>query len=383
VIRLLIVDDSALMRKLLGGIFSAEGDFEIRLARNGVEALAEMRDFQPQVVTLDINMPEMDGLTCLDRIMVEQPCAVVMLSSLTEDGADATLEALRLGAVDFVAKPSGAVSLAIDQLAPLLVEKVRTAAGARIKRSLRLTERVRLRAGSTRTRVVPSAAPATSPARPEPLATEASGALDGMVLVGTSTGGPPALEAVLSALPEGFAWPVLVAQHMPSTFTGTLARRLNKLCALEVVEVSRPTPILAGHVYIGRGDADIVVSIRAGAAVVMSAPARPDYPWHPSVDRLVTSALEQVGAGSLIGVLMTGMGRDGAEAMTRLRGEGGRTIAEAEETAIVWGMPGELVKAGGAEFVVPLDGIADRVVAIVDEAARAAGAARRLRSGAN
>jgi two-component system chemotaxis response regulator CheB len=152
---------------------------------------------------------------------------------------------------------------------------------------------------------------------------------------------------------------------MPATFTGPLARRLNGLCALEILEVTRPTPIVPGQVYIGKGDADIVVAARPGGLVALAAPSRPDYPWHPSVDRLVTTALDQVGAPRLIGVLMTGMGRDGADAMTRLRREGGRTIAEAEETAIVWGMPGELVKAGGADLVVPLDDIAGHMIALV------------------
>ena len=142
-IRLLIADDSALMRKLLEGIFLAEGDFDIRLARNGNEALELVRAFDPQIVTLDVQMPGMDGLTCLSRIMIEAPRPVVMISSLTAEGAEATLEAIELGAVDFIAKPSGAVSLEIDRLRPLVVEKVRAAASARIRRSLRLTERVR------------------------------------------------------------------------------------------------------------------------------------------------------------------------------------------------------------------------------------------------
>ncbi len=144
-IRLLIADDSALMRKLLEGIFLEEGDFDIRLARDGTEAIQLVHAFDPQVVTLDVQMPGMDGLTCLSRIMIEAPRPVVMISSLTEEGAEATLEAIELGAVDFIAKPGGAVSLEIDRLRPLLVAKVRAAAGARIRRTLRLTERVRHR----------------------------------------------------------------------------------------------------------------------------------------------------------------------------------------------------------------------------------------------
>jgi two-component system chemotaxis response regulator CheB len=357
VIKLLVVDDSALVRKLLGQAFAGEVDFEVEFARDGLEALGKLASFQPDVITLDVHMPQMDGLACLDRIMVERPCPVVMVSSLTEDGAEATLEALRLGAVDFVPKPTGAVSLHMDQLAPELVAKVRAAAGARLRSSLRLKERVRHRIGGS----APPPKRRTFSASPMPV-TVASG--DGLVLVGVSTGGPPALEALLTPLPEDFPWPILVAQHMPATFTGPLARRLDGLCKIGVAEVQRPTVLASGCAYIGRGDADLIVSRRAGQLVAMSAPVRPGYPWHPSADRLVRSAMDELPPGQLIGVLMTGMGDDGAEAMALLHAQGGRTIAEAEETAVVWGMPGELVKAGGADWVLPLPRIAERLRAL-------------------
>jgi two-component system chemotaxis response regulator CheB len=358
VIKLLIVDDSALMRRLIGRVFAEQGDFEVAFARNGIEALDRLRDFQPDVVTLDIHMPHMDGLTCLDRIMVERPCPVIMVSSMTAVGADETLEAMQLGAVDFVLKPGGAVSLAMDELAPLLIEKVRAGAKARLRRSLRLAERLRLQASGGW-----PAQPALM--RRSAIAAEPDtdvGPVDGVVLVGASTGGPPALDALLSALPATFPWPVLVAQHMPALFTGPLARRLDTLCALTVVEVTRQMPLAAGHVYIGRGEADILVGMRAGGPVVMAAPALATYRWHPSVDRLVLSAMEHLDASRLIGVLMTGMGNDGASSLTQLRTQGGRTIAEAEETAVIWGMPGALVKAGGAQSVLPLDRIGRRLV---------------------
>lgn len=350
-IKILVVDDSALMRKLLGQVLAAEPDFEVRFARNGVEALDQLANFEPDVITLDIHMPQMDGLACLDRIMVERPRPVVMVSSLTAAGADATLEALRLGAVDFVAKPAGAVSLHIESMAAELVEKVRAAAQAKLKASLRLKERVRHRIG---TRATVGAKPKALPRQAR--VPQASG--DGLVLVGTSTGGPPALETLLTALPAGFPWPVLVAQHMPATFTGPLARRLDNLCAVTVQEVAQPTLLRPGHVYIGRGDADLIVARRAAGLVAMAAPAQAGYPWHPSADRLVRSAMDHLLASQLIGILMTGMGNDGAEAMALLHRQGGCTIAEAEETAVVWGMPGELVRRDGADFVVPLPAIA-------------------------
>jgi two-component system chemotaxis response regulator CheB len=193
----------------------------------------------------------------------------------------------------------------------------------------------------------------------EPLAGE------GYVLVGTSTGGPPALEALLVPLPASFPWPILVAQHMPAGFTGPLAKRLDGICELNVLEAVSPMKMQAGCVYIGRGDADIVVSKRPSGLVVMAVPASAAFPWHPSTDRLVRSAMAHIPARQLVGVLMTGMGNDGAQAMTELHAAGGTTIAEAEETAIVWGMPGELVRAGGASWVAPLPKIAHRLQKLV------------------
>ena len=356
-IRLLVVDDSALVRKLLGQVFAGEADFEVQFARDGLEALGLLASFAPDVITLDVHMPQMDGLACLDRIMVERPCPVVMVSALTADGAEATLEALRLGAVDFVPKPGRAMSLHMDELAPELVARVRAAAGARLRPSLRLKDRVRHRIAGA---VAPPARAAGSEAEARPVA--ATG--DGLVLVGVSTGGPPALEALLTPLPASFPWPILIAQHMPASFTGPLSRRLDGLCAVNVMEVLRPTLLQPGGVYIGRGDADLIVSRRGAGLVAMAAPAQRDYPWHPSTDRLVRSAMDLLPGSQLIGVLMTGMGNDGAEAMALLRQRGGHTIAEAEETAVVWGMPGELVKLGGADWIVPLPRIAERLEAL-------------------
>jgi two-component system, chemotaxis family, protein-glutamate methylesterase/glutaminase len=355
VIKILVVDDSALVRKLIGQAFSTEADFEVRFARNGREALAAIASSRPDVVTLDVHMPEMDGLACLDRIMIETPCPVVMVSSMTAAGADATLEALRLGAVDFVAKPTGAVSLRFDDVARLLIEKVRAAAGARLKTSLRLRERVRFRIGdSTR-----------GPRKTSTKKAKQASKGEGLVLVGTSTGGPPALEALITGLPASFPWPIIVAQHMPASFTGPLARRLDGISQLVVQEVRDPVALKPGNVYIGRGDADVIVSRRGAGLVAMAAPAQADYPWHPSTDRLVRSALNYMAPSQLIGILMTGMGNDGAEAMALMHTSGGRTIAEAEETAVVWGMPGELVKANGADFVVPLHKIAAHLMKLV------------------
>ena len=359
-IRLLVADDSALMRKLLEGIFRDEGDFDIQLARNGAEALDLVRSFDPHVVTLDVKMPDMDGLSCLSQIMIQAPRPVVMVSSLTGEGAEATLEAIELGAVDFIAKPGGTISLEIDRLRPVLVEKVRGAVNAKIRRTLRLKERIRHQ--------FRGAGVVSEPVRPVRPASRRAGthSAPGLVLIGTSTGGPAALDVVLPQLPKQLPWPVMVAQHMPASFTAAFARRLDRNCELDVVEVERPMPLHPGTIYIGRGDADVVVSSRASGLHAMPVPAQRDYPWHPSVERMVRSALDHYDATRLVGVMMTGMGRDGADAMTELHQRGGRTVAEAESTAVVWGMPGELVKSGGAELVRPLDEIAATIAEWVE-----------------
>ncbi|MBP7337792.1 chemotaxis protein CheB, partial [Niveispirillum sp.] len=257
--RLLIADDSALMRKLLSAIFTEEGDFEIATARNGAEMLDVARAFKPEVATLDIHMPVMDGLECLSQLMLENPCPVVMVSSLTREGAATTLDALALGAVDYVAKPDGAVSLHIDALRPLLLDKVRTAAGVRLRPSLRLRERVQqqIRTATERAAAI-TARPRTAPRLSEPglvlppsappTAREAWS--ERLVIIGASTGGPHALEVILSDLPADFPWPVVIAQHMPRQFTGIFAERLDRTCPLRVVEVSQPTLLAPGHAYI-------------------------------------------------------------------------------------------------------------------------------------
>ncbi|MGV7030686.1 chemotaxis-specific protein-glutamate methyltransferase CheB [Methylobacterium symbioticum] len=345
--KLLIVDDSALMRKFLRMIFEESGFSEVRTARNGRDALEQVALFDPDVVTLDINMPEMDGLTCLSEIMAETPRPVVMVSSLTSESAAVTLEAVQLGAVDYVEKPGGTVSLNIATIRDEMVEKVRIAARAKPRRALGLLDRVR------RTK---QAAP------PQPRRAAAGGRPEGCVLIGVSTGGPRTLEDILPELPADLPWPVVIAQHMPGSFTGPFAQRLDRICALSVREVTAPAPLTAGHVYIGRGDADVVIERRLGRLVVTSLPSDPALRWHPSVDRLVRSASAAMPPQGLVAVELTGMGDDGAAAMTELRAAGGRTIAEAESSAVVFGMPAELIRRGGATLTLPARSIPAQLV---------------------
>ena len=352
-IKLLIVDDSVLMRRQLMAVFQAEGDFDIRQARNGDEAVKENREFQPDVVTLDINMPEMDGLTALSLIMAERPVAVVMVSSLTEQGALATFEALNLGAVDYVTKPGGTISLSIDRVSQELVSKVRSAAKARPWDKRLNTGSVARRMQEERSK---SAALSSALAAPR-------GADNGLVVIGASTGGPRALEVVLSGLPASFPWPVLVAQHMPAAFTKAFADRLDQCCDLSVVEAGSAVPIMPGKIYIGKGGADTILANRAGKLTILPAPENPQYLWHPSVELLGRSVLQHYDPARVTAVLLTGMGYDGSDAFTEIKKRGGRTIAESEDSAVVYGMPAELVKKGGASLVLSMERIAAQLIA--------------------
>lgn len=335
------------MRRQLVSLFEAEGDFEIRLARNGKEAVLENINFKPDVITLDINMPEMDGLTALSLLMEQRPVAVVMVSSLTEKSALATFEALALGAVDYVTKPGGTISLSIDAIRQDLIGKVRAAARVRIKGAYR---------------------PVTP--RPERIQAERPPALvrrgivsEGLVIIGVSTGGPCTLEGILPLLPVTFPWPVLVAQHMPSSFTLPFANRMNELCPLQVIEVSRQMALEPGTVYIAKGGADVVVAQRGGKLVTLARPESAEFLWHPSVELMGRSVAENFDLSRVIAVMLTGMGSDGADAFTHIKRQGGRTIAESEESAVVFGMPGELIKRGGASVVLHANKIANQIIA--------------------
>lgn len=354
--KILVVDDSALMRKLLTGVLVDAG-YEVRSARNGAEGVDMVVEWQPDVVTLDINMPEMDGLTALSLIMTARPTPVVMVSSLTEKGALATFEALALGAVDFIPKPGGTISLHVDDIKAMLLDKVRAASRARLTR----------RPASLPARpaaVAPTPSRQAAPAKSQPQSRSAAtgaGRLPGLVLIGVSTGGPRTLEDILPRLPADFPWPILVAQHMPANFTETFSRRMDSLCALKVVEVAAGMPIAPGHVYIGRGGTDITVTARASGLHVAPRPETPAVLWHPSVEVMVDSAMQHMPPKQLVGVMLTGMGNDGADAMARLHGAGGRTIAESADTAVVFGMPSELIERRGASLVLPCTAVAGQL----------------------
>ena len=345
--RVLVIDDSALMRKHLRSILEGSG-YQVETARNGQEGLEKLQSFDPTVVTLDINMPVMDGLTCLSHIMSDKPTPVVMVSSLTEKGALATFEALELGAINYVAKPGGTVSLNIKQVSEELLQKVSEAARTRVKNGSGLRSRLRAQREAVEVQ--------SQVTRRRPKESVSA------VLIGVSTGGPGTLELIINNLPADFPAPIVIAQHMPERFTQVFAERLNRSAALTVSEVNRPTVISSGNVYIARGDSDLKFIRRSGKTLVTSVPATDKYIWHPSVECMVETAREFYDPRSLVTVQLTGMGNDGADAMAELKNAGARTIAESEETAVVYGMPRELIDQGGAVKVLPNYAIADQLM---------------------
>lgn len=341
--KILVVDDSALMRRAIREMLEKHG-YEVITAKNGVEAVELNLKEKPDAITLDINMPVMDGITALSRIMQERPVPVIMVSSLTTEGALVTLEALNLGAFDYVTKPGGTISLNIDEIEKELIEKLRLAlSGVKLRRRTALHR-------ATPTKV-----------KPEPLKRE------GLVIIGSSTGGPPVIEDILSQLPGDFPFPIVIAQHMPPTFTKSFAERLDKICALKVVEVNTPMELKAQCAYIGKGGTDVVIGRRRGTLFVLPKPEDPKYLWHPSVEALGKSALEHVDPSNIIAIMLTGMGYDGVESFSEIKKKGGFTIAEAEETCAVFGMPRALIERNGASMVLPNYKIAKQLIRIVKE----------------
>lgn len=340
--RVLVVDDSAVMRGQLRGALGSAG-YRVSTAQDGETALDRIVSDAPDLVTLDINMPRMSGLDVLDALrQTPSPPPVILISSLTEEGAEITLRGLALGAFDFVCKPGTSLSHGMSDLAAELLPKISAALAAPRRRS-------RCRA---------SPAPATAPLMPPPRA----GRDFPVVLIGASTGGPGALETVLAGLGPRFAGAVVVAQHMPAAFTRVLAQRLDARVPIPVREADRRMPLAAGTCYIARGGADCILTGPAGQITVQPVVTGTGSLWHPSIDRLVRSALAVTGPPRLSGVLLTGMGDDGAAAFTELKAAGGSVIAEAEESCVVFGMSKRLIRSGGASEVLSAGKIGAAVV---------------------
>ena len=338
-VRVLVVDDSATVRSVLTRRIEAGGAMEVvGTAADGLEALERIAELRPDIVTLDVEMPRLDGLATLARIMRECPIRVVMVSSVTREGADATIRALELGAIDFVEKPTyGGVS-APHAMGDELLDKLRGAAAARLP--------------SSRPRAAPS------PATPGPGARSSARWLPRKVVIGASTGGPQALREVLTALPSDLGVPVAVVQHMPGGFTRSLAARLNEQSALRVEEASPGARMEAGKVLIARGGFHMTIDKRG---VIDLNEDAPECGVRPAVNVTLESAVQAFGSDTLA-VVLTGMGTDGTRGAGLIHAAGGEVIAESEETAVVWGMPGSVVGAGFADHVVPLHRVAERLV---------------------
>ncbi len=343
-IKVLVVDDSALIREFMRATLSAQPDMAVTTANDPYVARDRVLRERPDVITLDIEMPRMDGLTFLQKLMAAYPTPVVMFSSHTRDGAEATIKALGLGAVDFVAKPTQNLRELLPALALEIVEKVRAAAGARVRRTPVSLENLQVPQKVEVDQVVALAKSPPRPGGPQ------------VVLMGASTGGTVALEQVLCRLPADSP-PIAVVQHMPEHFTLAFANRLNSLAQIKVAEATDGLLLPPGQCFIAPGGRHMLLERGAGGYVVRVKDGPPVNRHKPSVDVLFRSAVGGVGPNA-VAIIMTGLGDDGAKGMKDLHDVGALTIAQNEETCTVYGMPKMAVQLGAADRIVPLERIA-------------------------
>lgn len=342
-IRVLVVDDSALMRAMLAEIINSAADLQVvGTARSAMEAGQSLRTLKPDVMTLDVDMPQMDGLEFLAQVMKTQPMPVVMVSGLTERDSETTLRALELGAIDFVSKPKLDPVANIHNCADEICEKIRIARASRRHLAQRPLAR-----HANQTSVIGAALPARV-------------LQERLVLIGASTGGTEAIRAVLTALPEKMPG-ILIVQHMPEMFTGSFARRLDSLCALTVKEAQDGDVVKSGTVYIAPGHSHLLVRRAAGGFRCELSQAEPVNRHRPSVDVLFNAAAKEVGRNA-VGVMLTGMGKDGAQGMLAMRQAGAWNICQDQESCVVWGMPREASINGAANEIASLCEIPARVI---------------------
>ncbi len=340
-VRVLIVDDSALIRQMLSEMLSSDPEIQVLGAvPDPLVARQKIKELNPDVITLDIEMPRMDGIEFLKKIMSLRPMPVVMVSTLTQHGADATLHALEIGAVDYVAKPTQDIQVGLEEKRAELVAKVKTAARANVMASA-----------------------SRAPAGPR---LEAQGpgysSTEKIVAIGASTGGVEALTTVLSALPADSP-AILITQHMPASFTSTFARRLDRMCAIQVSEAQDGARVLPGHAYIAPGDQHLRLG-RNGANYICRVGGQEPVTGHcPSVDVLFDSVAKHAGQNA-VGVILTGMGKDGAAGLQKMRASGARTLGQDEASCVVYGMPRVAFEMDAVEFQLPLSKISREILAI-------------------
>lgn len=348
-INVLVVDDSAYMRKVISNLLQSEDNITVvDTARDGLDALDKIKQWKPDVVTLDVEMPKLNGLSALERIMKECPTAVIMLSSLTQEGSDTTIKALTAGAVDFVPKPSGAISFDLHKVKEELVTKIKVAARASL-RNLRTS-------GSSLHSAVTPAAPVVKSGAGLRISPKQ------LIVIGSSTGGPNALQQLIPRLPANLPAAVLVVQHMPPGFTASLANRLNDSSPLEVCEASEGDILQTGKVFIAPGGQHLVLLSKTVIGLNQNPPV---HSVRPAVDVTMESAVDYYGS-RMIGVILTGMGYDGSKGMAAVKKAGGRTVVQDEATCVVYGMPRVVVEMGKADKVLPVQKIADELVSMLN-----------------
>ncbi len=347
-IRVLIVDDSALMRGMLTEMIQAAPDMEVVGAAPDAGAAREMiKSLNPDVLTLDVHMPKMDGLEFLDRLMRLRPMPVVMVSAFTQAGSETTLKALELGAIDFIGKPRGGAGHSMEEYAEELVDKIRAAKGARLRRQ-----------------AVSSPAAGTPAAQPVSSARMGGSSGNGKIIfVGASTGGTEAIKEFLLGMPADCP-PILIVQHMPEAFTLSFSKRLDGLCAPTIVEAQGNEKVEPGKVFIAPGHSHLQIRRAANGYVTELLGSAPVNRHRPSVDVLFDSAAAVVGRQA-VGVILTGMGKDGAQGLLRMRQAGARTLGQDEASCVVYGMPREAFLIGAVEEQCPLDEMARRTLLAV------------------
>jgi two-component system chemotaxis response regulator CheB len=342
-IRVLVVDDSALMRKLIPAILARESSIEVvGTAMDGAFALKKIEELQPDVVTLDLEMPRMDGMETLRMIMKRAPLPVILFSTHSKEGGYATFKALALGAVDFLAKPKDAAAGHLEEIADQLIAKIKVAKRAVGKK-------------------LPPAAVVEDPFGPKKEARPALPPPRRVIAIGISTGGPNALQFVLSQIPAAFLSTILVVQHMPEGFTEMFAKRLDECCPMEIHEARSGDLLLAGRVLICPGNRHMMVRRMPRGDMAILSDGPPVNGHRPSADVLFHSVAQEFALTS-VGVLMTGMGDDGAEGLGAIKAAGGMTIAQSEDTCVVSGMPRAAIQKGYANKIIPLDGLGSFLV---------------------
>lgn len=345
--RVVVVDDSALVRSLLGEIINRQSDMEcIGAAADPLVAREMIRNLNPDVITLDVEMPRMDGIDFLGKLMRLRPMPVVMVSTLTERGADVTMRALELGAIDFVAKPKIGVADGLRQLADDITDKIRVATRAQLRRPSATV-------ASTATHGHGTGAPA-------PIAQLGRLSTEKIIFIGASTGGTEATKEVLMSLPPDFP-AVMITQHMPPGFTKSYAARLDGLCRIRVAEARDGERVLPGHAYIAPGGLHLSVERSGANYIARVQDGEPVNRHKPSVEVLFKSAARIVGQNAL-GIMLTGMGADGAKAMKEMRDAGSYNFVQDESSCVVFGMPREAINAGAAHEVLPLGQISAKLI---------------------